>query len=72
MNNDLILNIVASIVLILGSLAVVFGMIGIVSIAFYFALEHIVDCFWGVRNVCEYFIDKHKREREEKYNKKVK
>ena len=55
--NDIILNIVTT--------AVVTLMLGIVALVFYWALERIVDCFWGVRNVCEYLIDKRARERKQ-------
>jgi len=63
--NDIILNIVTTAVVILGSFAVTALMFGIVAFVFYWALERIVGCFWGVRNVCEYLIDKHARERKQ-------
>ena len=63
--NDVILNIVTTAVVILGSFAVVTLMLGIVAFVFYWALERIVDFFWGVRNVCEYLIDKRARERKQ-------
>lgn len=72
MNNySLLVDIVTGVTLILGSTVIVCFMLGVVAKVFYWALEQIVDCFWGVRNVCEYLIDKRKREREEKHSKKV-
>ena len=73
MNNySLLVDIVTGVTLILGSTALVCFMLGVVAKVFCWALDRVVDCFWGVRNVCEYLIDKRKREREEKCNKKVK
>ena len=69
MNYDLLVNIVTGAILILGSTAIICFMLGVVSLVFNWALHRVVDNFWGVKNVCEYLIDKHKREQKEKYKK---
>jgi len=66
MTIEMIINIVSYVVVILGSLMVIALAVGTTALVCYWALEHIVGCTWGVRNVCEYLIDKHKREREAK------
>ena len=72
MNNETLINIVTGIVLILGSLTVVCFMIGVFLMAFNWALHRVVDVFWGVKNVCEYLIDKRQREREQRRAEKTK
>lgn len=68
MNIEMIVNVTAYAVVILGGLMVIALAAGTTALVCYWALEHIVGCTWGVRNVCEYLIDKRKREREEKRN----